>query len=123
MRGLFLGEIGIPSEQISFTDVEDANRRRVSRCEQFLETMDATIPWSQSGNREEEIRMGGIEHTLRPPRLLFRVSEAALEQHRRCRSEVAAAPKGAGCPGRETGRCHREISGQRVRDFLPTSEG
>ena len=37
----------MPSEQISFTDVEYANRRRVSRREQFLETMDATIPWSR----------------------------------------------------------------------------
>jgi IS5 family transposase len=34
------------SEQPSFTDVEYGNRRRVSRREQFLETMDATIPWS-----------------------------------------------------------------------------
>jgi hypothetical protein len=30
----------------SFTDVEYGNRRRVSRREQFLETMDATIPWT-----------------------------------------------------------------------------
>ena len=37
----------MPSDQISFTDVEGANRRRVSRREQFLETMDATIPWSR----------------------------------------------------------------------------
>ena len=33
-------------EQPSFTDIEFGNRRRVSRREQFLETMDATIPWS-----------------------------------------------------------------------------
>ena len=33
------------SEQPSFTDVEYGNRRRVSKREQFLETMDATIPW------------------------------------------------------------------------------
>jgi transposase, IS5 family len=33
------------SEQPSFTDVEYANRRRVSRREQFLEKMDATVPW------------------------------------------------------------------------------
>jgi len=31
--------------QRSFTDVEYGNRRRVSKREQFLETMDATIPW------------------------------------------------------------------------------
>jgi IS5 family transposase len=37
----------MPSDQISFTDVEYANRRRVSRREQFLDTMDATIPWSR----------------------------------------------------------------------------
>jgi IS5 family transposase len=34
------------SEQPSFTDVEYQNRRRVSRRERFLETMDATIPWA-----------------------------------------------------------------------------
>ena len=45
--GPFLGEFVRPSEQISFTDVEYANRRRVSRREQFLDTMDATIPWSR----------------------------------------------------------------------------
>ena len=33
-------------EQPSFTDVEYGNRRRVSRREQFLETMNATIPWA-----------------------------------------------------------------------------
>jgi len=36
----------VDSEQPSFTDVEYGNRRRVSRREQFLETMDATIPWA-----------------------------------------------------------------------------
>ena len=35
------------SEQPSFTDVEYQNRRRVSRREEFLEAMDATIPWSR----------------------------------------------------------------------------
>jgi IS5 family transposase len=35
----------VGSEQPSFTDVEYGNRRRVSRREQFLQTMDATIPW------------------------------------------------------------------------------
>ena len=34
------------SEQPYFTEVEYGNRRRVSRREQFLETMDATIPWA-----------------------------------------------------------------------------
>jgi len=33
-------------DQPSFTDVEYGNRRRVSRREQFLQTMDATIPWA-----------------------------------------------------------------------------
>ena len=37
----------MPSDQISFTVLEYANRRRVSRRKQFLETMDATIPWSR----------------------------------------------------------------------------
>ena len=32
-------------EQPSFTEIEYGNRRRVSRREQFLEQMDATIPW------------------------------------------------------------------------------
>lgn len=35
------------SEQPSFTDIEYSNRRRVSRREQFLEAMDATIPWTR----------------------------------------------------------------------------
>lgn len=35
------------SEQPSFTDIEYGNRRRVSRREQFLETMNATIPWAR----------------------------------------------------------------------------
>jgi IS5 family transposase len=36
----------MPSEQLSFTDVEHGNRRQISRREQFLEAMDATIPWA-----------------------------------------------------------------------------
>jgi IS5 family transposase len=35
------------SDQPSFTDVEYGNRRRVSRREQFLVTMNATIPWTR----------------------------------------------------------------------------
>jgi IS5 family transposase len=35
------------SDQVSFTDVEYGHRRRVSRREQFLEAMDATIPWQR----------------------------------------------------------------------------
>jgi IS5 family transposase len=35
------------SEQLSFTDIEYSNRRRVSRREQFLETMNSTIPWAR----------------------------------------------------------------------------
>ena len=35
------------SGQQSFTDVEYANRRRVSRREQFLEAMDEAIPWDR----------------------------------------------------------------------------
>lgn len=37
--------MSVDIEQPSFTDIEYGNRRRVSRREQFLETMDATIPW------------------------------------------------------------------------------
>ena len=35
------------SDQLSFTDIEYGNRRRVSRRERFLATMDATIPWTR----------------------------------------------------------------------------
>lgn len=35
------------SDQPSFTDVEYGNRRRVSRREKFLATMDAAIPWAR----------------------------------------------------------------------------
>jgi IS5 family transposase len=34
------------SDQLSFTDIEYSFRRRVSRREQFLATMDAAIPWA-----------------------------------------------------------------------------
>jgi IS5 family transposase len=34
-------------EQPSFTDIEYGNRRRVSRRERFLATMDVTIPWAR----------------------------------------------------------------------------
>jgi len=37
----------VDSVQPSFTDVEYGNRRRMSRREQFLEQMDATIPWDR----------------------------------------------------------------------------
>ena len=35
----------MPSGQVSFTDVECANHRRVSRRELFLGTNNALIPW------------------------------------------------------------------------------
>ena len=35
------------SEQPSFTDIEYGNRRRVSRRERFLATMESTIPWAR----------------------------------------------------------------------------
>lgn len=35
------------SEQLSFTDIEYSNRRRVSRRERFLETMNSTIAWAR----------------------------------------------------------------------------
>jgi IS5 family transposase len=37
----------VDSDQLSFTDIEYGNRRRVSRRERFLATMDATIPWTR----------------------------------------------------------------------------
>jgi len=36
----------VDSDQPSFTDIEYSNRRRISRREQFLVTMNATIPWA-----------------------------------------------------------------------------
>lgn len=39
--------MGMRSEQPSFTDVEYANRRRVSRREEFLQMMEQTIPWTR----------------------------------------------------------------------------
>ena len=41
----FPGQWIMGVEQPSFTDLEYGNRRRVSRREQFLESMEATIPW------------------------------------------------------------------------------
>jgi IS5 family transposase len=35
----------VDSDQPSFTDIEYGNRRRVSRRERFLETMNTTVPW------------------------------------------------------------------------------
>lgn len=37
----------VVNEQPSFTDIEYGNRRRVSRREKFLDTMDATVPWER----------------------------------------------------------------------------
>jgi len=36
----------VDNDQPSFTDIEYGNRRRVSRRERFLDTMNATIPWA-----------------------------------------------------------------------------
>jgi IS5 family transposase len=58
----------MPSDQISFTDVEYANRRRVSRREQFLDTMDATIPWSRWVGLIEPFYYSG--HRGRKPKAL-----------------------------------------------------
>ncbi len=58
----------MPSDQISFTDVEYANRRRVSRREQFLDTMDATIPWSRWVGLNEPFYYSG--HRGRKPKAL-----------------------------------------------------
>src|SRR5207253_6130813 len=46
-RGGLRNDRVVDSEQPSFTDIEYGNRRRVSRREQFLETMNATIPWAR----------------------------------------------------------------------------
>ena len=66
--GSFLGEFVMPSDQISFTDVEYSNRRRVSRREQFLDTMDATIPWSRWVGLIEPFYYSG--HRGRKPKAL-----------------------------------------------------
>ena len=56
------------SDQISFTDVEYSKRRRVSRREQFLNTMDATIPWSRWVGLIEPFYYSG--HRGRKPKAL-----------------------------------------------------
>ena len=58
----------MPSDQISFTDVEYSKRRRVSRREQFLDTMDATIPWSRWVGLIEPFYFSG--HRGRKPKAL-----------------------------------------------------
>ena len=58
----------MPSDQISFTDVEYSKRRRVSRREQFLDTMDATIPWSRWVGLIEPFYYSG--HRGRKPKAL-----------------------------------------------------
>jgi len=58
----------MPSDQISFTDVEYSKRRRVSRREQFLDTMDATIPWSRWVSLIEPFYYSG--HRGRKPKSL-----------------------------------------------------
>ena len=58
----------MPSDQISFTDVEYSKRRRVSRREQFLDTMDATIPWSRWVGLIEPFTYSG--HRGRKPKAL-----------------------------------------------------
>ncbi len=45
--GEHLNDGRVDSDQPSFTDIEYGNRRRVSRREEFLVQMDATIPWSR----------------------------------------------------------------------------
>ena len=58
----------MPSDQISFTDVVYSKRRRVSRREQFLDTMDATIPWSRWVGLIEPFYYSG--HRGRKPKAL-----------------------------------------------------
>jgi IS5 family transposase len=76
----------MPSDQISFTDVEYSNRRRVSRREQFLDTMDVTIPWSRwvepfyySGSRGRKPK--ALETMLRMylPQAWFSLSDEGVE--------------------------------------------
>ena len=47
VRAALRNDVRVDIEQPSFTDIEYGNRRRVSRRERFLETMDATIPWAR----------------------------------------------------------------------------
>ena len=71
----FLREFVMISDQICFTDVEYGNRRRVSRREQFLDTMDATIPWSRWVGLIEPFTYSG--HRGRKPKAL----ETMLRMH------------------------------------------
>jgi IS5 family transposase len=77
----------VDSDQPSFTDVEYGNRRRVSRREQFLETMNATIPWvgliephyysSEKGKKGRKAKP--IETMLR---MWFSLSDEGVEEAR-----------------------------------------
>ena len=75
--------------QITFSDIEYSNRKRKTKREQFLDTMDAIIPWNQwiniiqpyypSGKRGRPTR--GIETMLRMYLMQnwFNLSDEAIE--------------------------------------------
>lgn len=87
--GLFPGAFFTPSDQISFIHVESANRRRVSRREQFLETTDVTIPWSRriglidsftySGHRGRKPNALKTMLRMHLPRVWFSLSDGGVE--------------------------------------------
>ena len=89
MLGSFLGGLVRLRDQISFTDVEYSKRRRVLRLEQFLDTMDATIPWSRwvgliepfrySGRRGRKPKALGTMLRMYPLQAWFSLSDEGVE--------------------------------------------
>ena len=35
------------SKQITFSDIECGNRKRITKCEEFLDIMEEIIPWDE----------------------------------------------------------------------------
>lgn len=87
--GSFPGAFFTPSDQISFIHVEYANRWRVQRREQFLETTDVTIPWSRriglidpftySGHRGRKPNALKTMLRMHLPRAWFSLSDGGVE--------------------------------------------
>ena len=80
------------SGQRSFSDLEYANRRRITKRESFLKMMDEIIPWSEwielirpfypKGDRGRPPR--GIEVMLRMYLVQSRYSGPQIENHLEC---------------------------------------
>jgi transposase, IS5 family len=92
----------VRSERPSFTDVEYGNRRRVSRRERFLQTMDGTIPWATwVGLIEPFYYTGGKGRKPKPVETMLRMyllqvwfslSDEGVEAGTRCDHAAALSP-------------------------------